>query len=157
MCYWFEKARAEIEAGRSRRAGLLATNSVWGGANREVLKRTTETGGIFMAYSDEPWVLDGAAVRVSMVGFDDGSEQEHVLGGMPVAAIWSNFTAAADVTVVQALPENRELAFIGLQKGGPFDIDGETERAWLRLPNPSGVSNEDVVKPYVNGMDLMHT
>jgi hypothetical protein len=39
VCYWFEKARAQIEAARLQRAGLVATNSIRGGANREVLDR----------------------------------------------------------------------------------------------------------------------
>ena len=38
VCYWFEKARAKIEAGKARRAGLLATNSIRMGANRKVLR-----------------------------------------------------------------------------------------------------------------------
>ncbi|MBE2183983.1 MAG: class I SAM-dependent DNA methyltransferase, partial [Anaerolineae bacterium] len=51
VTYWFEKARAQIEQGKAKRAGLLATNSIRGGANREVLKRIKETGDIFMAWS----------------------------------------------------------------------------------------------------------
>ncbi len=39
VCYWFEKARAQIEAGQSQRAGLVATNSIRGGANRKVLEQ----------------------------------------------------------------------------------------------------------------------
>jgi type II restriction/modification system DNA methylase subunit YeeA len=39
VCYWFEKARAQIEAGALLRAGLVATNSIRQGANREVLQR----------------------------------------------------------------------------------------------------------------------
>jgi hypothetical protein len=42
-CYWFEKARAHIAAGKCRRAGLLATQGIRGGANREVLKRIKES------------------------------------------------------------------------------------------------------------------
>ena len=72
VCYWFEKARAQIEAGRAKRAGLIATNSIRGGANRQVLERIKETGDLFMAWADEPWILEGAAVRVSLLGFDDG-------------------------------------------------------------------------------------
>ena len=87
VAYWFEKARKEIEGGRAKRAGLLATNSIRGGANRRVLSRIRETGGIFFAESDRPWVLNGAAVRVSMVGFDDGTETEKTLDGVPAAAI----------------------------------------------------------------------
>ncbi len=39
VCYWFEKARAHIAAGQCRAAGLVATNSIRGGANRKVLER----------------------------------------------------------------------------------------------------------------------
>jgi len=65
VCYWFEKARAQMEAGKAERAGLIATNSIRGGANRQVLERIKETGDLFMAWADEPWILDGAAVRAS--------------------------------------------------------------------------------------------
>ncbi len=49
VVYFFEKARAEIETGRTKRAGLLATNSIRGGANCRVLDRIKQTGDIFMA------------------------------------------------------------------------------------------------------------
>ncbi len=72
VCYWFEKARAHDRDGKGEAGGLLATNSIRDGANRRVLERIKQTGDIFMAWSDRDWILDGAAVRVSMVGFDDG-------------------------------------------------------------------------------------
>ena len=68
-CYWFEKARSRIEQGFTHRAGLLATQGIRGGRNREVLDRIAECGAIFWAQSDREWTLDGAAVHVSMVGF----------------------------------------------------------------------------------------
>ena len=71
--YFFDKARQQIEDRYSKRAGLLATNSIRGGSNREILQRIKDTGDIYNASSDEPWILDGAAVRISIVGFDDGS------------------------------------------------------------------------------------
>ena len=74
-CYWFEKAREQIENEKCERAGLLATQGIRGGANREVLKRIKETGDIFFAESDREWILAGANVHVSMVGFDDGAEK----------------------------------------------------------------------------------
>jgi len=52
VCYWFEKARAMIEEGKVKRAGLLATQGIRGGANRKVLERIKETGDIFWAQSD---------------------------------------------------------------------------------------------------------
>ena len=68
VCYWFERARALVESGEVKRVGLLATNSIRGGANRKVLERIKDSGDIFLAWADRPWVLNGAAVRVSMVG-----------------------------------------------------------------------------------------
>jgi type II restriction/modification system DNA methylase subunit YeeA len=69
VTYWFEKARAQIEAGKLQAAGLVATNSIRGGANRKVLERIVETTRIFEAWSDEAWVNEGAAVRVSLLCF----------------------------------------------------------------------------------------
>jgi hypothetical protein len=85
VTYWFEKARAMIENGHTKRAGLLATQGIRGGASRRVLQRIGSSGALFMALSDEPWILDGAAVHVSFVCFDDGTEREHMLDGQRVA------------------------------------------------------------------------
>ena len=47
------------------------------------------------------------------------------------------------------------MAFMGDTKGGPFDVSGDQAREWLRLPaNPNGRANADVLKPWINGMDL---
>ncbi len=59
-CYWFESARRQIETGKCRRAGLLATQGIRGGANRKVLEQIKTTGDIFFAESDRDWILDGA-------------------------------------------------------------------------------------------------
>jgi hypothetical protein len=37
VCYWFHKAGKQILAGEAKAAGLVATNSILGGANRKVL------------------------------------------------------------------------------------------------------------------------
>lgn len=81
VSYWFEKARAMIETRAASRAGLLATQGIRGGASRKVLERIKGTGDLFMAWSDEPWVIDGAAVHVSIIGFDDGAQSDRMLGG----------------------------------------------------------------------------
>lgn len=39
-------------------------------------------------------------------------------------------------------------------KQGNFSIDYATASAWLRLPNPNGRPNSDVVRPLWNGKDL---
>ena len=155
VCYWFEKARAVIESGTTKRAGLIATNSIRGGASRKVLERINATGAIFNAWSDRDWILEGAAVRVSMVAFDDGSETVRLLDGLEVAVVNADLTSEADTGKAHQLTENAGIAFIGIQKGGAFDIAGDLARAWIKIPNPNGRSNAEILKPYINGMDIV--
>ena len=82
-----------IAEGKVKRVGLLATQGIRGGANREVLKRIKETGDIFWAQSDREWIQDGAAVHVSMIGFDNGTEKTRVLDDEAVPNINSDLTA----------------------------------------------------------------
>jgi hypothetical protein len=155
VCYWFERARAQIEAGKAKRAGLLATQGIRGGANRKVLERIKQTGGIFWAQSDRDWILDGANVHVSMVGFDDGGDKSRELNGKPAAGINANLTTAMDLTQARRLSENLGVAFMGITPAGPFDIPASQAREWMALPpNPNGRPNSDVLRPYLNGVDL---
>lgn len=155
-CYWFEKARAQIEEKKCRRAGLLATQGIRGGANREVLKRIKETGDIFFAESDRDWILAGAAVNVSMIGFDDGAEQTRTLDGSAVDVIHANLTAhTADVTSAIPLRGNRNIAFRGTQKSGDFDVPDELAREWLDAPNPNGKPTSDLLRPWLNGSAIV--
>ena len=159
VCYWFEKAGQQIASGKAKRVGLVATNSIRGGANRRTLQAATDTRRIFEAWSDEPWVIDGAAVRVSLVCFsrsDDEFVQETRLDGQSVDEIHADLTAGTDgfVQVVQ-LTRNRNVSFRGNTKNGPFDVSGDLARKWLRLPaNPNGRPNADVLKPWINGMNV---
>ena len=176
VTYWFEKARAQIEAGKAQRAGLVATNSIRGGASRKVLERIVATAPIFEAWSDEAWINNGAAVRVSLVCFghrpvrpgpvegpvsaSTGSARTAVLDGKPVSKIHADLTSTnevsgtLDLTQARQLEENTGIAFIGTQKTGAFDIPGELAREWLKQPNPNGQPNSQVVKPWANGQDL---
>jgi type II restriction/modification system DNA methylase subunit YeeA len=156
VTYWFERSRALIAAGKAKRAGLLATQSIRASYSRQVLMRIRDTGGIFLAWSDRPWVLDGAAVRVSMIGFDDGSEQERTLDGSPVTAIHVDLTGALDLTAAAQLDENTALAFVGSQKAGRFDIPWSVAQQMLAaVGNPNGRPNSDVVQPSVNARDVV--
>ncbi len=153
-CYWFEKGRQAIERKRAKRVGLLATQGIRGGANREVVKRIKETGDIFFAESDRDWVLDGANVHVSMIGFDDGSEPERVLNGNRVAVVNANLDSNADTTAAKRLTANERQSFMGDTKGGAFDISDALALEMLLAPNPHGTPNSDVVFPWVNGLDV---
>ncbi len=160
VTYWFEKARTQIAAGQTQAAGLVATNSIRGGANRKVLERIVDTTRIFEAWSDEAWVNEGAAVRVSLLGFGPffGVDRSSRLDGLEVANIYADLTAGEGVNLTQAkrLAENASACFEGIKKYGPFDIPGETARAWLAAAgNPNGRPNADVLHPWINATDVV--
>ena len=157
VCHWFDKAARLVAAGKIVRAGLVATNSIRGGRNRAVLDRIVKNSTIFDAWSNEPWVVDGAAVRVSLVCVSIKEREASIaLNGAPVKEINADLTASDfKITKASRLDQNKGVAFMGDTKGGPFDISGNLAREWLRLPaNPNGQTNADVLKPWVNGMDL---
>lgn len=158
VCYWFAKAWEMIGDDRLERAGLVATNSIRGGANREVLKPVVGEGRIFQAWGDEEWTVDGAAVRVSMVCFDKLHGEPGLLNNHEVPEIYSDLTGgieAVDLTKALRLPSNRDRAFQGIISYGPFQISGEEARQLLQLPsNPDGSFNSDVVRPWTNGQDI---
>jgi hypothetical protein len=168
VTYWFEKARAQIEMGKAQRAGLVATQAIRSGSNRKVLERILNITRIFEAWSDEPWINNGAAVRVSLVCFgrstvgcavrtlDGGAHGAPYLDGQLVAEIHADLTAGGglDLTQAKSLEENAWTSFEGTKKYGDFDIVGEIARQWLKLPNPNGQPNAEVVKPWANGKDI---
>ena len=163
VCYWFVKAGGQVGAGNAKRVGLVATNSIRGGANRRALQAAIDGRPIFDAWSDEPWVIDGAAVRVSLVcfsGVDDEYRPEKRLDGEFVDDIHPDLTAmrggtGIDLTGAKRIPANTGVAFMGDTKSGAFDVAGDLAREWLRLPaNPNGRPNAEVLKPWINGMDI---
>ncbi|MEY2860459.1 MAG: hypothetical protein RL392_917, partial [Pseudomonadota bacterium] len=156
VCYWFEKARTAIEKDGLGAAGLVATQAVRAGSSRVVLSAICDSTNIYEAWSDEPWVNDGAAVRVSLVCFGH-ADQAAVLDGNVVPRIPADLSVTSDgfdLTLARGLRSNSGACFIGGMKKGSFDIDGETARSWLRLPNPNGKSNSEVVRRWVNGLDV---
>jgi hypothetical protein len=151
VTYWFGKAHTQIEEGKCQRAGLVGTNSIRGGANRKVLELIVAGPGIYEAWSDEPWVNNGASVRVSLVAF--GSGESSRLDGQPVDSIEADLTTV-DMTAARRLPENAGISFQGPVLIGPFEIEGDIGREWLKLPNPNGRPNSDVLRPLTNGRDI---
>ncbi|MDT3706906.1 MAG: DNA methyltransferase [Thiobacillus sp.] len=174
VTYWFEKARAQVEAGKAQRVGLVATQAIRAGSNRKVLERILATAPIFEAWSDEPWINNGAAVRVSLVCFgpvgaaprrDPADENRAgggaptgraMLDGQPVAAIHADLTAGDALNLTQAKPlaENANSSFEGVQKNGKFEVPADIARTWLLEPNPNGRSNAEILKPYLNAKDV---
>jgi len=163
VCYWFDKAARELSQGRLRVFGLVSTNSIRGGANRKVLRKVLENNVIFDAWDDEPWVIDGANVRVSLVSCVNRravGESEVRWNGSIVVEIFSDLSArtgavGVDLTKAERLAENANVAFMGDTKGGKFDVPGKVAREWLLAPvNPNGRTNADVLRFWMNGMDV---
>ena len=156
-CYWFEKARAQIEAGKVKRAGLLATQAIRFRTSRPVLERIKHSGDIFTAHSDKEWVLDGANVHISIVCFDDGAEERRMLDGVEIDNINADLASGADLTQAKRLGENAGISFQGVTKLGNFEISQEVTQKMLRQYNAHGKPNSDVIKRWMNGRDLNQT
>ncbi len=159
VCYWFEQARHAIETQGLGAAGLVSTNSIRGGKNRFVLDAICKTTRIYTAWSDEEWVNDGAAVRVSLVAlgwgeccFLNGEQVDKINADLTGGTSEQNIT---NLTAVNKQAANSNACFVGTSKKASFDVSGELARNWLAMPNPHGKSNADVVKPWINGADLV--
>ena len=156
VCFWFDHAHEMIKSGRTERAGLVATNSIRKNTNLPVLQRITRDLRIFSAWSEEKWTVEGAAVDVSLICFcrPEGAKND-LLNGRVVPRVFADLTADIDLTAARPLAGNRNSAFLGIQKSGPFDVPGDTARSWMSLPtNPNGRSNAEVLRPYWNGDDV---
>ena len=169
VCFWFEKARMQMEAGKLQSAGLVSTNSIRGGANREVLTRVLKNSRIFLAWSDEEWWDNGTAVRVSMTGFGHNSMKPQ-LNGVEVEFIYSDLTADIDVTKAPKLTVNLDKSFQGVtpsaavkrklreELGLPdasFNLKGIEARRILQEPATiSGEPMAAVVRPYLIADDI---
>jgi type II restriction/modification system DNA methylase subunit YeeA len=157
VVYWFEKARSAIAEERSKRAGFVATNMIRGFANREVMDLIVEELEIFEAWSDEPWVVDGADVRVSLVCFSRRDTSRIIFNGKATTKIFADLTAGSlDLTTANRLAENLHVAVRGIERGGAFDVSGILARHWLSSPtNPNGCSNKDVLRPLASAKDMV--
>lgn len=155
VCYWFEKARAAIASGHAQRSGLVTTQAITGIRNREVLRRIIGSTRIFTAWKNEPWVNGSADVRVSMICFGEW-DGVSLLDDRQVAEITLDLTdGGSGGSNVLPLKENDKVAFQGIIKSGAFDVPGSLAREWLAMPsNPNGCMNSDVLRPWVNGVDL---
>jgi hypothetical protein len=121
-----------------------------------VLEHIKTSGDIFWAQSDRDWILDGAAVNISIVGFDDGKEKEKSLDGKRVESIKPDLTTSFDLTQAERLQENFGICFMGPSAKGPFEISSELAVEILNAPaDVNGRPNSDVVRPVVNAADLV--
>lgn len=157
VVYWLEKARVALASAASERAGFVATNMIRGVGNRKVMEDIVDQFGIFEAWSDEPWIVDGADVRVSLICFGRTKPAQITCDGKPTQRINADLTSGTlDLTIAHRLAENENTAVRGIERGGRFDVIGDQARDWLRAPsNPNGRSNSDVLRPFALSRELV--
>ncbi len=133
----------------------------------QLLEIAKETGDIFYPQSDRAWVLGGADVRVSMIGFDRGEETMRLLNQRTDASadvalatakrvrnINADLTHGADLGAAEQLRENSNICFQGPVKVGPFELECSVGLSMLQSSNPHGRSNAEVIKPWMNATDV---
>ena len=156
VCYWFAQAVERLSSGTLTRAGLVATNSISGGNNLPTLQMVASRSEIWAAWRDEPWVTEGAAVRVALLMFGKAPTPVRYLDGELVPTILPTLRSGVALSQAVGLEENKRVCFIGTQKNGPFDVAGETARGWIAAPlNPNGRPNLDVLRPWTNGSAIV--
>lgn len=162
VCYWFALALQQMKNDHISRAGFVTTNSIRQKSNKGIIESIQREFPVFDAWSDEPWVVDGASVRVSLVCFGQTSAQEkYKLNGREVAKILSDLVSGDDNPgtyngSVEKLRENAGFAFQGIKRVGRFEIPRDEAVAWVALPvNPNGRKNTDVLRPWASGFDVV--
>ena len=150
VTYWFANAFLSLTEGNAVRVGLVATNSIREQSNRAIMDCFVERGMIYYAWSDEPWVVDGADVRVSLVCFARNESTTPTLDGRPVSKIYANLSAnndGFDITKAVKLIENQSICNRGIEIGGPFEISqGVFENLVAQPTNPNGLRNDVVLR-----------
>ncbi|MCE1192861.1 MAG: class I SAM-dependent DNA methyltransferase [Acidovorax sp.] len=165
VMYWWHHAAARVAAGRSRRMGLITTNSLRQTFNRRVVRAALDQcTHLEMAVPDHPWVdgANGAAVRIAMTVLAPGAGEGHLLnvtaeqtgdfGEVAVTLqerlglIHADLSVGANVAAARPLRALEGISGNGVMLAGSgFIVSEEEARAFG--PSP-------LVHPYRNGRDL---
>lgn len=169
VAYWWHRAASAVRAGRTRRFGLITTNSLGQPKNRRILAPHLNDKKhplrLLWVVPDHPWTDEGAAVRIAMtVGGLDGpawlgkvvkeakgdspeAEAESItIAGALVDKVHEDLRAGAHVASAVPLQSNLGLTFQGLiPLGEGFLVTPTQWDAWGR---------PEIVKPYRNGKDI---
>ena len=176
VMFWWQRAAAEVQAGRAERFGFITTNSLKQTFNRRVMQPFLEGEAPPLALSfaipDHPWVdnANGAAVRVAFTvaepanGTTSGqllrvTSEQTVAGDDAVEVMFSgeegriqpDLTIGADLDTAKALRANDGISGPGVKLNGAGFILPEAEAAkWLA----DIVGASQVIRPYLNGRDF---
>ncbi len=174
VMYWWHRAAQEVSAGRTRRFGLVTTNSLIQAFNRRVVQAHLEhVGGIALVFAipDHPWVdaSDAAAVRIAMTVAARGRDRPGRLlevrreRPMPdgeadvelserVGVIHADLCIGADITRARPLRANEGLCSRGVMLHGAGFIVTPEQAKDFGLGRVLGL--EQYIRPYLNGRDL---
>jgi type II restriction/modification system DNA methylase subunit YeeA len=156
VSYWFFKAHQAIKNHGLLSFGLIATKSIGKGAsNKPLAALLSDTDyRIFSAWQNEPWVVDGADVRVAVV-CAMRNPSEFSLNGSSSGPINADLTDGLDTSKARTLSANRRRAFQGVKLNGPFEISAAEARTMLSAPsNPNGLRNSRVIRRFVGNDDV---
>lgn len=174
VMYWWQHAAEQVRAGRTKRFGLITTNSLRQTFNRRVVEQqlaATPPLSLLFAIPDHPWVdmAGGAAVRISMtVGSTDQlegqllvvtSENEiveddaiHIDLLTRSGIIHADLTVGANVAIAKPLKGNLGICSMGVKLHGDGFIVTADEAERLGLGSLPGL--DAYVRPFRNGKDL---
>lgn len=156
VTFWFFLAAKAVARGTVR-VGFVSTNMIRSPANAAIAASLYAVAPIQVAWSDEPWVVDGADIRVSIIVCSTDVTKARKLDGAVVASI-SPDLKGYDVGLNQKslLIENQKCAVRGIEKGGPFSMTRPDAEHLLSQPlNPNGLTNAHVLKPYRTVSDIV--
>jgi hypothetical protein len=154
--YWVRKAHAHLRSGQ--RAGMVTTNSIADGKNREAsLDYIVANGGV-ITDAGRSQVWPGTAhVHVSVVDWikdPDVRPSRYVLDGREVVGITSELRPGLARESPVPLAANRGKQFFGVVPGGRgFVLDEPEARALL---GRTDADYAQVVRPYLIGEDITH-
>ncbi|MGN6290831.1 MAG: DNA methyltransferase [Sphingopyxis terrae] len=121
VTFWFFQASLAIE-NELKRVGFVATNMIRSPSNSVVSATLYVKAPIVFARSDEPWVVDGADVRVSIVVCSADNSDRSELDGKTVVRITPDLKALdVDLQSRSILPPNKKKAVRGVGSG-PIDL-----------------------------------
>lgn len=173
VMYWWDRAALAVRSGKTRRFGLITTNSIVQVFNRKIVARHLDAKAplsIRFAIPDHPWVSErgSAAVRVAMTVADAGTNEGELRTVMAEAEgqdgladltfrtgtgkIASDLTLGADVTKAAKLLANDFVCSPGVKlHGNGFLI---TTKDLSALKSDFDGRESTVCFPYVNGKDI---
>jgi hypothetical protein len=174
--YWWYRSARETAAGRTRRFGLVTTNSIRQVFSNRVIAAALHSETpihLIYALSDHPWVegSDGAAVRIAMtVGAagpgpgvlsevvaeteSTGSDTYDVVLRQSFGKITSDFTVGVQFSDARPLAANSRLASMGPALGSRGFLLDSAERRGLIAQD--GESLLPRIRPIRNGRDLLY-